>query len=287
MNDARPLVIYHSPCLDGFTAAWACWLKHPDAEFVPGVYGQEPPKCAGRDVYLLDFSYKRPVLREIVDVACSVTVLDHHKTAEAELGYLLTKPLSGLNGRFDMEKSGARLAWEWFHPDTEVPWLVRYVEDRDLWRFALPDSKAINAVLFSHDYDFHVWTRLRNDLQSVGVREELASAGAAIERKHMKDVRELVSKLRQQRAFRKAWGLHPYMVPVANLPYTMASDAAGMMAETAPFAATWFEDAERQVVFSLRSHGESGTDVSEIAKLYGGGGHKNAAGFRVASLEDL
>ena len=52
-NTARPLVIYHSPCFDGFTAAWAVWLHYPNAEFVPGVYGQAPPECSGRDVILV------------------------------------------------------------------------------------------------------------------------------------------------------------------------------------------------------------------------------------------
>lgn len=69
-----------------------------------------------------------------------------------------------------------------------------------------------------------------------------------------------------------------YAVPVANLPYTMASDAGHKLAESAPFGACYWDTPEGRV-FSLRSQGEF--DVSEIAKQYGGGGHKNAAGFRV------
>ena len=42
---------------------------------------------------------------------------------------------------------------------------------------------------------------------------------------------------------------------------------------------TWFERADNQIQFSLRSIGD--IDVSEIAKVYIGGGHKNAAGFRL------
>jgi len=250
------------------------------------VYGQEPPDCLGRDVYLLDFSYKRDVLRDMADIAKSITVLDHHKTAAAELGDLLTSTESGIEGKFDMEKSGARLAWEWFHPGETVPQLVRYVEDRDLWRFAVPYSKEINAVLFSYDYDFHTWSRLRFDLESPGVREEYEAAGEAIERKQAKDVKELVGKLKHRRAFTKCWAEHPYFTPCANLPYMLASDAAGFMAEDASFAATYYQDADGWFVFSLRSRG-AGADVSEVAKCYGGGGHRNAAGFRVKSLEEL
>lgn len=281
-----PLVVYHSPCLDGFTAAWAMWLKHPNAEFVPGVYGQEPPDCTGRDVYLLDFSYKRAVLHDIVAVATSVTVLDHHKTAAADLGDLLESPESGLRGRFDMNKSGARLAWEWFHAD-EAPLFVRLVEDRDLWRFSLPDSKAMNAAFFSYDYDFQIWNRLCSACESQERYLSLYAGGVAIERKQAKDVQELVTKLMHLRAFAKAWALCQRQVPCANLPYTLASDAAGLMAESAPFAATYFQDADGTLTFSLRSRGETGVDVSEVARVYGGGGHRNAAGFRVRSLEEL
>lgn len=283
-----PLVIYHSPCLDGFTAAWAMWLKHPDAEFVPGVYGQEPPDCTERDVYLLDFSYKRDVMERIVESAKTLTVLDHHKSAQKDLeGFQEDHDAHGIGGRsvtitFDMEKSGARLAWEFFHPSEPVPRLVLCVEDRDLWRFVIPESKAINAALFSYDYDFAVWNRLSASLEEPS--RKLVDEGYAIDRKQMKDVRELVEKLRHYRTFR-----HSVMgerVCCANLPYTYASDAANLMSEGVPFAATYYQDSDGAFVFSLRSK-EGGSDVSEVAARYGGGGHKHAAGFRVKSLEEL
>jgi oligoribonuclease NrnB/cAMP/cGMP phosphodiesterase (DHH superfamily) len=275
----RSLVIYHSPCLDGFTAAWAFWLKEPDAEFVPGVYGQNPPDVYGRDVYLLDFSYKRDVMLQLMQQARSVTVLDHHKTAEAELANLDGVSMehheyADVELVFDMTKSGARLAWERFHPETKVPRLVRYVEDRDLWKFALPDSKAVNAALFSYAPSFEQWDILRLQLTTNGGYNQLVDAGEAIERKQAKDVLELTRLLKHRRVIggTEVW--------CANLPYTLASDAAGLLAEGEPFGATYFIDAEGYAVFSLRSRGD-GMDVSEIAKGYGGGGHKNAAGFRI------
>lgn len=315
MHVEKPLVIYHSPCLDGFTAAWACWLKYPEAEFVPAAYGQEPPDCEGRDVYLLDFSYKYDVMLEMYRKAKSIVVLDHHKTAEAELASMFAD--GWLGGSFAMEKSGARLAWEFFHPDKAVPRLVRYVEDRDLWRFALDHSKSINAALFSHEYDFEVWSRLAKRMEESSIEGPVGllnfiEEGEAIERKHMKDVRELVGKLKHWRRFKRllqhgdvectqdmdceccnelvGWldgDGQLIQVPCANLPYVYASDAAGLMAEGAPFAATYYQDADGAFVFSLRSRGEGGADVSEVAARYGGGGHKHAAGFRVASLEEL
>ena len=69
-------------------------------------------------------------------------------------------------------------------------------------------------------------------------------------------------------------------MPVANLPYTLTSDAGHLLANGEPFAACYW-DTPTGRVFSLRST-DDGLDVSEIAKKYGGGGHRNASGFRVA-----
>ena len=73
-----------------------------------------------------------------------------------------------------------------------------------------------------------------------------------------------------------------YRVPVVNAPYIFASELAGALAEGHPFAATYYFNGKEEV-WSLRSRGESGIDVSEIAQQYGGGGHKNAAGFKCGS----
>lgn len=286
-NDKQPLVIYHSPCLDGFTAAWAMWLKYPDAEFFPGIHGTPPPDVTGRDVYLLDFSYKRDVLCRMVQDVTGLTILDHHKSADAEVHNIwgcqpFDKP-SKVNVIFDMNKSGARLAWEWFHRGIEVPLLVRLVEDRDLWRFALPDTRAVNATLFSYPYDFEFWNTFHTQLEDVGERSVVVAAGEAIERKQQKDIAELVPKLRHTLTFDSL--IPSRVVPAVNLPYTLASDAGNLLAQGAPFAAVYYQDRDGYQ-FSLRSV-EGGMDVSEVAVKYGGGGHKHAAGFRIRSLEEL
>ena len=69
-------------------------------------------------------------------------------------------------------------------------------------------------------------------------------------------------------------------VPVASLPYTLVSDAAHLMAQGELFAACYWDTAAGRN-FGLRA-ADDGLDVSEIAKLYGGGGHAKAAGFKVA-----
>jgi oligoribonuclease NrnB/cAMP/cGMP phosphodiesterase (DHH superfamily) len=173
---------------------------------------------------------------------------------------------------FDMDRSGAQIAWDFFFPDKPRPMLVDYVGDRDLWRFNLPGSREVNAFIFSHDYTFEIWEQLHTNFRSVGDRNRAIEAGAAIERKHHKDIRELVALLKR----RMVIGGHS--VWVANLPYTLTSDAGNLMARGEPFAACYW-DTPKGRVFSLRST-DDGLDVSAIAKSYGGGRHVHASGFQ-------
>lgn len=273
----KPLVIYHSPCTDGFTAAW-CFHNHdPEGfEFYEGVHGEPPPDVTGRKVYLVDFSYPLETILAMAEQAVEINIWDHHKSAQGVLADVeraaRAMNLCPVYATFDMERSGAGLTWDMLNPGQPRPIMVDYVEDRDLWRFALPMSKAISANLFSHHYSFENWDRLMA-LSGVAL-VKFAHAGEAIQRKHMKDVQELIGQCRHDAV------IAGVMVPVANMPYTMASDAAGLMAEGAPFAATYY-DTPTHRVFSLRSRGSDGIDVSLIAQQYGGGGHRNAAGFRI------
>src|SRR3977135_3523236 len=80
------LCIYHAFCADGFGAAWVVRRAlGVDVEFHPASYGQEPPDVTGRDVIMVDFSYKRPVLEDMAKGAHSILILDHHKTAVEDL----------------------------------------------------------------------------------------------------------------------------------------------------------------------------------------------------------
>jgi hypothetical protein len=154
----EPLVIYHAHCNDGLCAALVARAHLGGAgDYVSCQYGDAPPETAGRDVYVLDFSFPRAALLDMQGRAASLIVLDHHKTAEADL--------SGLDFcRFDMNKSGGRMTREWFAArdgrDAGGPgaeWLVDYTEDRDLWRWRLPDSREVSAALASYPQTLEAW----------------------------------------------------------------------------------------------------------------------------------
>lgn len=259
------ICIFHGNCADGFGAAWVVRKAFGEIDFHAGIYQEPPPDVTGKHVIMVDFSYKRPVLLQMAEKAHSILILDHHKTAAEDLVDLP----ANVTAKFDMNRSGAMLTWDHFFNGQEPPTLLLHIEDRDLWRFALPNTREIQAAVFSYPYDFDLWDTLMEKEPAALVAE-----GRAIERKHFKDIQELLDVTRREMV------IGGHRVPVANLPYTMSSDAGHALAKGRPFAACYWDTPEGRV-FSLRSSDE-GIDVSEVAKQYGGGGHRNAAGFRVS-----
>lgn len=124
-------VLYHANCYDGFGAAFAAWKKFGDqAEYIPVSYGQDAPFILESEgIFIIDFSYPINTLNNLSQIA-PVVVLDHHKTAEEALSPHVGKDNPKII--FDMNKSGALLAWEYFHPETPVPLLIKHISDRDL-----------------------------------------------------------------------------------------------------------------------------------------------------------
>ena len=267
----RIVVIYHADCVDGFTAAWCARRKFGDtAEYVPAKYGDTPPDVHGANVYVLDFSYPRDVLIGMNVRANTLRVLDHHKTAQAALAGL---PFC----EFDMECSGARMAWDHFAFGPErVPGLVRYVEDRDLWRWALPFSKEVSAMIGCAPRTFEAWGVLADRIEDEF--ESVASEGAAILRAQQAYCDAMV-----RRARTIPWdGVE---VPIVNCSPIHVSEIVGALAEQSPhgWAIGWSQGPDGKFHYSLRSRG-NGPDVSALAKRFGGGGHRGAAGFSLGGL---
>lgn len=282
----KPLCIYHGHCDDGFGAAWAVRAATGKLfEFHAGQYQTPPPDVTGRHVLLVDFSYKRPVLLEMAAKAKSIVILDHHKTSAEDLsGFRAPSPFAEwkdherptvegdaepIAALFDMNRSGAGLAWDFFHAGKPRPRFIDYIEDRDLWRKSLPDGDAFTFALRSYPPDFDLWDKLAEDVDG------LIRQGAAIHRFFRCQVED--QKKNSQPAL-----IGGVPCRVVNTPYTFASEVAGeIIEEPAKFGACYFQFASGEWGYSLRSRGDF--DVSAIAKTFGGGGHKNAAGFKAAA----
>lgn len=263
---AKKICIYHGNCADGFTAAWVVKKVHPDAEFHAGFYRDPPPDVTDKIVYIVDFSYPRAVMEEIVWKAKSVIHIDHHETAIRAMANFrainFTKFYSPEN-----TESGAMLCWKFFFPNIEVPDIIKHVDDRDRWKFELPGTREIAANMFSYAYTFENWDMLMDQRLDQQILE-----GTAIQRRMVKDIKEL-SDVVVRRV-----NIAGYNVPCANVPYQFGSDMCSFLAKGEPFAAYYYDKPTHRE-FGLRSV-PGGVNVAEIAESFGGGGHVTASGFK-------
>jgi uncharacterized protein len=266
----RPLVIYHGGCPDGFAAAYAISLRFRQGtehvcDLLPGVYGQEPPDVTGRDLFIVDFSYHRAVLKDLCRSARSVIIIDHHTSAEQDLAGLELEH-DNLEVVFDMNRSGAVLTWEYYH-ESPPPRLLLHIQDRDLWRFELEGTCDIYAALMSRPFTFSAWERL---CVTEAALEPLLEEGKAINRYR----RRMIDLHREKAAMATIAG---YRVPVVNCYEDIMSDLVGELSHGFPFA-VGYQDQGFLRKWSLRSSSD-GMDVAAIASRFGGGGHLHAAGF--------
>ena len=291
----KPLVIYHANCTDGFGAAFAAWLKLGDeAEYLPMEYNQALPEQlhspVGLELYILDFSFRRDQMDTFFQYAERVVWLDHHASVFKDWGVPLddvadelTLGLVQPNDHtvvLNNNKSGAMLAWRFFHHGTEVPMLIQHIDDRDRWQFKLDGSKELHAAMNS----LKPWTFNRWDLlfHVDGIRlEALKDDGSAILRAHNQNVQAVLKQARPTsiRVLLSEDGFAPVLTGLAcNAPSFLASDLGHELAnKSGTFGLVWSMAGDGQVHCSLRSNGEY--DVSAIAKAFGGGGHRNAARF--------
>ena len=151
------VVLYHANCNDGFGAAYSAWkLLGNRAEYIACSHGTQPPDIKGKKVVCLDFSYDNPTTRKLIEEAEAFLIIDHHKSAMVELHDIS-------NAIFDMKKSGAMLAWEFFHPGKEAPKFIQYIQDRDLWTWELAYSKEFSAAFDMVPWNFEEYEKFEDD----------------------------------------------------------------------------------------------------------------------------
>lgn len=262
----RNLIIYHRNCTDGFTAAWIAHRALGGGELVAAHYGEAPPLTKDRRVFVVDFSYPRATLDAMLADCDSLLVLDHHKTAAEDLA-------NHPHAKFDMAESGASLTWRHFHPDAAMPKLVGYVKDRDLWAWALPNSREVSEYIRLQPTTLEGWDSLAAQLDSDDGLTEAVSVGCALRAATAKRVEDAAC--------------HPVPLMIGGVPFQVTnattdfSELAGALSADTGAGAAYFVRQDGRVQFSLRSEART-VDVAAVAKLYGGGGHPAAAGFDVS-----
>ncbi len=272
------VVIYHDQCRDGFGAAYAAWKKFGDqAWYLPLKAGIDAPTgLVDKELYIVDFSFSYETLQQLRELNRSVVVIDHHPSAQADV-------TAWPENIFDLAHSGAVLAWQYFHPTEPVPPLLLYVEDHDLWKFALPDNRAFNAALGLVPTTFAAWDELVARLSEPAELGTFITRGTTIAA--FED--QLVNQLLEFKEWAEFAGHRCYAINIAR-PYRsiVGHHLAKLSAEHggSPLGIVYYRN-QGGVNISLRSEGD--LNVAELAARYGGGGHKHAASIRVTDFSEV
>jgi len=261
-------VIYHADCVDGVGAAYVAWrYLGMNANYLPYHHGDTPPQVVGKNVLIVDFSFSRDDIVKMNCDATSLVILDHHVSAERNLANL---PYAV----FDVERSGAMMAWDFFYENSPAPLLIQYIQDRDLWKWALYESREFSAGLNTVPFDFNSYSGLENE----GAIASLIEKGRGIlEHVHEEVLRASARCVRKQ--------FLGYDVAIIN-SCNYESEIGSYLSKECDFALIWHYVNLTQIKVSLRSQ-EDSVDVSEIASRFGGGGHRCAAGFKVSGKSFL
>lgn len=267
------VILYHKSCFDGFSASWAAWRKFGNkAEYIAVELQTPPPKnLRDRNLYMLDFAYSPEIIENLIEICASVTVIDHHISNSDSV-----KNLSDYS--YNMNHSGAVLAWKYFHPKKQVPKLLRYVEDNDLWKFRLPFAKEISVTLDLHNgFDFKKWSKVAADFEDKQKFKKYVEEGKIISKYRDIIIGRIMAgaekvKFENQKAF------------AVNSPFWQSEIGNFIVKNKKAIGIIWSRKSGG-VRISLRSNKK--VDVSKLAEKYGGGGHKAASGFRLGLNKQL
>lgn len=275
------IIFYHWPCQDGLTSAWVADKYAKEHKLTYTLHGLDhgeptfPIDITNKTLLFIDIAPNEGRYKKILEVAKSFYILDHHKTNLAFFSQLDNKA----NFVFDMEKSGCRLAWEYFYPNEQTPEFLLMVEDRDLWKWKVNNSKPFCHGLYtsvacsdSTEESFNLMTELYTNPNKL---KEITELGRILQKKMDNDITYTADK-----ASNKTYLFRGKKVCMVNASHELASDLGNYLVTKYDydFAIIWrYDHVEDKYHISMRSTGDK-MDVSTLCKEHDGGGHKNASG---------
>jgi oligoribonuclease NrnB/cAMP/cGMP phosphodiesterase (DHH superfamily) len=272
-------VLSHGNCFDGFAAAYTARAFYPaDAvEYFWGIYSKPIPRLPGGEVLLVtDFYLTWEQIQEEARRYKKIIVIDHHETAQKHLAEHLGSQRVGdcqVEIIFDMNHSGAYLTWKYFLGEASMPNFIKHISDRDTWKFEMENTKKFHAALVSYPMDFTVWDHLFTDQGVV----KLIVEGPACKRYMDQLVQNII-----QGSFLVKEG--PYKIAIVNTTVAWSEVGESLLIKhpDADFSMTYTVHSDC-IQMSLRSDNKNprAINVAEYAERFGGGGHRNAAGFKV------
>lgn len=280
-------IIYHDHCVDGFSSAYVVWkyllgevaASMSDIKLIPATYKQENAVLKEAEdcevLYMVDFSVPPQWLEMLAAAHPHITIIDHHRTAIMDYADDLDiivrntiRPLAKFPGvimHYDLLECGASLSHKVLYSRKPMPLFLEFVRDRDLWEKKLEHCDEIAAVMqltpktvaaydiFFNYFDSNFPTLVQQGEAILAYKRWLVVNAAK---------RAVPISLMEGKQ-----GL------VVDSDYAIASELGEALAKKSGT----YGVVRCGTSYSLRSIGDY--DVSVIAKLHGGGGHKNAAGF--------
>ncbi|TVR09596.1 MAG: hypothetical protein EA401_12845 [Planctomycetota bacterium] len=263
-----PVVVFHRNCLDGrASAAVVRRYEQGKGIYQPLQYGNTlRHPVLGRKVYILDFALDEEEMRRIHKEASEVVWIDHHQTnleMHQRLGW----------GILDTSECGASLAWKVLYPNEDMPQVLHYVKDKDLWLWKLPDAREITAGLFATYGDRNFHSLLDADLERM--RRKGIPILKALDDRVQRTIGHGVS-------VEEPYGLRGTTALVVNAQI----DHSDIGAKVTQSKDQGGKGMDMAIMFFLRSDGRwvhvlrsPRVDCGSIASNRGGGGHPAAASY--------
>ncbi|RUM58703.1 MAG: phosphoesterase [Persephonella sp.] len=278
-DKSKIVCIYHKNCTDGTFSASVLKIKYPDCKLYPLNHGYEEEDFENilnevdKDtiVYITDFSLRDDDLKKLLSKAKEVINIDHHIGVKEKLEKY-QKEFNNYKFIFDNNSSGASLTWKYLFGEENIPKIIKLVEDKDLWNWKYGDyTKFVNLYLYQYaDKPEEVLDFIKKDNV-----EELVKNGEVI----AKFVDYIINKF-VENAEPTLLKIGDYKVKAFNVN-NFQSEIGNILAEKYGEAVALFNIKGYQVRISFRSLDNQSPSALELAKILGGGGHKNASGASI------
>lgn len=282
-------IFYHHPCVDGnmgFVIAKQYYEKlGKEVKYEPcGIGKINIDGIENECILFIDITVNKQIMVKLMEKN-KILILDHHKTAMENL-----KDIPEANKVFDMKKSGATLAWNYFHPTEEAPLVVKYVEDRDIWTRKLKNNELFYAWFYKlpstyEEYVKYFDNNLFSDAIGLNTNEETELVGTKagnyrqVDEYYIKEALNYTSTPQ----FLEIGDKYYYVANTNSM--VLKSEIGNLLFEKyklIDFSCVTSNNMNNTHI-SLRSI-PTAADVGEVAKVYGGGGHSEASGIKSAHL---
>jgi len=290
------VVLYHAECSDGLAAAAVLFNKYEGSvDYLPVRYNEPLPNVAGKEVYILDFSYPPEVLLSPSHGASSIDMWDHHSSALDKWKPYLEEvrrtcgrwematyipsegvgPVGTLRVILDMNESGASLTNKLINGDTKSNVFINHIRDQDLWKFDIDGTKEFTAKLRSLPQTVSNYAYIMTALNFDEVYyERFLEEGRMLLGAYQANLDSVLASAKTNKCV-----LNGVEGLAINCNGMFSSNVGNALAITSGTFGLAYYISEGMVKCSVRSVKGVGVDVSKLCESLGGGGHKEAAGF--------